>query len=75
MKPSSLKRAVAYLEVVCFIAAWVVGVTLAVQDRESPPPAPHQRDVVVNHPHPSPADIAGPRLFRPIPQQEIQEGG
>ncbi len=75
MELSLLKRALPYVEVLCFFAAWAVGITVALEDREDPPTRPRERNVVVSDPAHSPADLSGPRLFRPIPRREIREGG
>lgn len=76
MERSLVKRALPYVEVVCFAAAWVVGISVALQQPSDPPAAPRERDLVVSDPRPPAADISGPQhLYRPIPREEIQEGG
>ena len=76
MERSLIKRALPYVEALCFAAAWVVGISVAVQQPAKPPAVPRERDLVVSDRLPPAADISGPHhRFRPIPRQELQEGG
>jgi hypothetical protein len=70
---SLLKRAAPYLEVACFLAAWVVGIAMAVGDRGEPVPAMEAREVVASDA--APADPLPHRSFRPAASEELGEGG
>ena len=76
MERSLLKRALPWIEGLCFAGAWIVGISVAVHGRPERSAPSRERDVVTSGPRPGPADLSGPqRLFRPIPHEEIQEGG
>ena len=72
---SLLKRAAPYFEVACFLAAWVVGITMAVGDRSKANPPLPAREVVATEPVTMPADPIRHRSFRPLVSEELGEGG
>ena len=72
---SLLKRAAPYFEVVCFLAAWVVGIAMAVGERGEAMGPPPTRDVVASDPAPALADPLPHRSFRPVASEELGEGG
>ena len=71
-----LKRAAPYFEVSCFLAAWAVGIAVAVGGRGEPATPPPPREVVAGDSVATvPADPLRHRSFRPAVSEELGEGG
>jgi hypothetical protein len=72
---SLLKRAAPYLEAACFVAAWIVGIAMAVGGRGEPTPPLDAHEVVASEQATLPADPLRHRSFRPVASEELGEGG
>jgi len=72
---SILKRAAPYFELLCFLAAWAAGISMAMGGRGEAARQPQPREVVAGDPERSTEEPLRHRTFRPVRIEEIEEGG
>ena len=75
MEAFRVRRVVPCFELLCFLAAWTVGILLALSAREERVPEQPERNVVATDATPLPGDLPRYRSYRPNLLEGIQEGG